>query len=168
VTDAGIARWAEDDLPTFREILRETWHDAYSGFIDPRDLDEYLEDQYSLEMLRELYRSPRVSGYIVRVEGEPAGLMRTEHDAEKQRLYVSSLYVRPRFQNQGIGGRLLDRAEEEARERGATSLWLGVMVRNTRALEWYRRAGFSFVEEAPFMMGSSTADHLIGFRLVTP
>jgi len=163
-----IARWTLDDLPAFRDILRETWHDAYGGFIAAVDLDGYLDDHYSIEMLGGLFRSPRVRGYIARVDGEPAGLMRTEHDEEKKRLHVSSLYVRPRYQGVGIGGQLLELAEREARERGADSLWLGVMVKNTRALEWYRRVGFSFIEEAPFVMGSSSADHLIGFRPVTP
>ncbi|MBP1678989.1 MAG: Histone acetyltransferase HPA2-like protein, partial [Bacteroidetes bacterium] len=75
--------------------------------------------------------------------------------------------VRPRYQGAGIGGRLLEHAEREARERGADALWLGVMVKNTRALEWYKRIGFMFVEEAPFVMGASSADHLIGFRPLT-
>ena len=73
----------------------------------------------------------------------------------------------PRFQGAGIGGQLLERAEREARDRGADALWLGVMVKNTRALEWYKRNGFAFVEEAPFVMGASSADHLIGFRPLT-
>jgi diamine N-acetyltransferase len=162
-----IGYWTPDDLPVFRDILRETWHDAYGGFITAADLDRYLEDQYSLEMLGELFRSPRVTGYIARVDGEPAGLMRTEFDGEKRRLYVSSLYVLPRFQGRGIGARLLEHAEREAHERGADALWLGVMVKNTRALDWYRRIGFTFMEEAPFVMGESSADHLIGFRPLT-
>jgi ribosomal protein S18 acetylase RimI-like enzyme len=163
-----ISRWTEDDVGIVRDILRETWHDAYGGFIAAHDLDAYLDDQYSPGMLGELMRSRRGSGYIARVVGEPAGLMRTEADAERRRLYLASLYVRPRFQGTGIGNRLLLFAEAEARERGAETLWLGVMVKNTRALEWYRRKGFAFVEEAPFVMGGSIADHLIGFRPVTP
>ncbi len=162
-----IGHWTLGDLQVFREILRETWHDAYGGFIAAVDLDGYLDDHYSIEMLSELFRSPRVTGYIARVNGEPAALMRTEFNDEKRRLYVSSMYVRPRFQGRGIGGHLLGRAEGEARERGADSLWLGVMVKNTRALDWYRRIGFTFVEEAPFVMGASSADHLIGFRTLT-
>lgn len=163
-----IEYWTPEDFSLFREILRETWHDAYGGFITEADLDGYLDRHYSLDMLAELFRSPMVTGYIARVDGEPAGLMRTQFHEERRRLYVSSLYVRPRRQGTGIGGRLLDRAECEARERGAGELWLGVMVKNTHALEWYRRKGFVFVEDAPFVMGSSSADHLIGFRPVMP
>jgi ribosomal protein S18 acetylase RimI-like enzyme len=158
--------WTPDDLPAFREILRETWHDAYGGFIAASDLDGYLDEQYSLEKLGALVRSPHAAGYIARVNGEPAALMRTEFSEENRRLYVSSLYVRPRFQGTGLGSMLLARAELEARRRGADALWLGVMAKNTRALEWYRRKGFTFVHKAPFVMGASTADHLIGFRLL--
>jgi ribosomal protein S18 acetylase RimI-like enzyme len=164
----AVARWTQEDLQVFRDILRETWHEAYGGFIAREDLDSYLDDQYSLEMLGELFRSPRVRGYIARADGEPVALMRTEFDQDRRRLYVSSLYVRPRFQGAGLGSLLLERAEQEARERGADALWLGVMVKNTRALEWYRRIGFTFVEEAPFVMGASSADHLIGYRPVKP
>jgi ribosomal protein S18 acetylase RimI-like enzyme len=76
------------------------------------------------------------------------------------------VYVLPSYQGQGIGGKLMRAAEERALAAGMKELWLGVMVQNTAALEWYRRNGFSFVEEAPFTMGKTTVNHLIGFRAI--
>jgi ribosomal protein S18 acetylase RimI-like enzyme len=66
----------------------------------------------------------------------------------------------------GIGGALMQAAEQKAVEAGIGEIWLGVMVQNTPALEWYRRNGFVFVEEAPFTMGRTTVNHLIGYRRI--
>ncbi len=46
-------------------------------------------------------------------------------------------------------------AEERARELGADRIWLGVMVKNAKAVGWYRRMGFTVPEAAPFTMGST-------------
>jgi len=40
------------------------------------------------------------------------------------------------------------------------------MVKNTGALAWYRNKGFQFVREAPFSMGATTVEHLIGFKII--
>ena len=58
-------------------------------------------------------------------------------------------------------------SEEIALTFGADSVWLGVMTKNIPALEWYRKLGFDFVEEAPFVMGNTTVMHLIGRKKIT-
>jgi ribosomal protein S18 acetylase RimI-like enzyme len=57
-------------------------------------------------------------------------------------------------------------AEDRAVALGMSEVWLGVMIQNTPALEWYKRTGFHFVEEAPFTMGNTTVVHLIGYRTI--
>jgi ribosomal protein S18 acetylase RimI-like enzyme len=40
------------------------------------------------------------------------------------------------------------------------------MIDNKPAVDWYRRQGFSFVENRPFTIGKTTIDDLIGFKLI--
>jgi ribosomal protein S18 acetylase RimI-like enzyme len=56
---------------------------------------------------------------------------------------VSDLSVVPPYRGRGIGRALLERAEEFARQKGASELRIGVLARNATARELYRRAGFS-------------------------
>jgi ribosomal protein S18 acetylase RimI-like enzyme len=54
-------------------------------------------------------------------------------------------------------------AEERARELSVDRIWLGVMVKNTQAVAWYKKMGLVVTEIAPFVMGSTTVDHYIGY-----
>jgi GNAT superfamily N-acetyltransferase len=63
-------------------------------------------------------------------------------DAIEEYAYVSDLVVCPEHRGQGLGRRLLARAEAAARESGARSLQIGVLARNRVAHELYRRMGF--------------------------
>jgi hypothetical protein len=37
------------------------------------------------------------------------------------------------------------------------------MVKNTQAVAWYKKMGYSVRENSPFLMGSTTVDHYIGY-----
>ncbi len=57
--------------------------------------------------------------------------------------FISDLVVLPAYRGQGLGQALLSRAEEHARQHGATTLKLEVLAKNERALSLYTRHGFS-------------------------
>ena len=91
---------------------------------------------------------------------------RTHFHKKENRFYLASLYLLPAFQGKGIGGRLLQAAEERAGAYGLTELWVGVMVQNEAAGRWYERKGFHFVREEPFRMGGTTVPHKIGYKMI--
>jgi ribosomal protein S18 acetylase RimI-like enzyme len=55
---------------------------------------------------------------------------------------IESLWVKPEHQSQGIGSRLMERAEDVARERGYDRVTLGVGIDNERARRLYDRRGY--------------------------
>ena len=59
------------------------------------------------------------------------------------------------------------KAEETAVKLKHDKVWLGVMKDNAKALEWYKKLGFQFVEEEPFKMGNTEVLHLIGYKFIT-
>jgi DNA-binding MarR family transcriptional regulator len=88
-------------------------------------------------------------GYCVvaRLRGAPVGCgalkLHGTAPAELKRMWVD-----PASRGLGVGGRLLDRLEALARERGATVVHLETNRALTEAIAMYRAAGF--VEVAPF------------------
>lgn len=92
--------------------------------------------------------------------------MRTARDPEENRYYISSIYVLPQSQTKGLGRGLMVRAAEEARAFRLDRVWIGVMVQNTQALDWYKSMGYEVVRTEPFTMGKSTVDHHVGFLKV--
>jgi ribosomal protein S18 acetylase RimI-like enzyme len=159
-----IRRMTEEDFPSAQKILWETWMATYASFIPERDLRSYFESHYADHDFRAMVKNPNTECFFADVRGEPAGFARTQYSDEERRFYVGSLYVLPGYQGKGVGSALLRKSEERARARSAHEIWLGVMVQNTRALEWYERIGFRFVEETPFVMGGTTVVHRIGYR----
>ena len=159
----AIRRWKSADLPTVQQLLLETWLDAYGSFIPRADLVGYLNTQYSQAKLEALWVDPDVTGLVAEVDGAVAGYAKFYHARAEQRFCVHQLYILPARQGLGLGHRLMACAEEHARELGADRIWLGVMVKNTQAVAWYQKMGFTVTETAPFTMGSTTVDHYIGY-----
>lgn len=81
---------------------------------------------------------------------------------------MHQLYVLPTKQGLGLGHRLMACAEERARELGTDRIWLGVMVKNAQAVAWYKNMGYMVTETAPFVMGSTSVEHYIGYLPVPP
>jgi len=158
-----IRRWIQADLPTLQNLLLETWLDAYTSFIPREDVVGYLHTQYSLAKLEVLFADPDVTGLVAELDGAVAGYAKLYHNRPQQRFYVHQLYILPARQGHGLGQRLMAAAEERARKLGADRIWLGVMIKNTQAVDWYKKMGYTITETAPFTMGSTTVDHYIGY-----
>lgn len=161
-----LRNWTENDFQAIRKILAATWNDTYS-FIPKSDLISHLENYYSINKLKELISNSKVIGILAEVDHNPVGWMKLFTDETTKRFYVSSLYVIPKFQGAGIGKKLLIKAEEIANELKFDRIWLGVMKENEKALQWYKKIGFEFIEEEPFKMGTTEVLHLIGYKIIT-
>jgi diamine N-acetyltransferase len=162
-----VREWEERDLESVRRITWKTWRASYASFIPERDMKWYFDQHYTIKELGTLWRSSHFRGYLAFVGEIPAGYAKANYSVDEHKLYVQSMYVLPEYQGKGLGHLLLGRAEQRAREYDLDRIWLGVMTHNTAALAWYRRNGFHFVEEAPFLIGETTVQHLIGYRLLS-
>ena len=156
-------RWTREDLPTIQRLLLETWLDAYSPFIPHEDVSSYLHNQYSQEKLAGLFADANVTGLVAEVDGALAGYAKLYDARAEQRFYLHQLYILPAKQGLGLGHRLMACAEQRAVELGADRIWLGVMVKNARAVAWYKKMAYAVVQTAPFVMGTTTVDHYIGY-----
>jgi len=161
-----IRPWTTQDIPAIQNVLLTTWRSTYGSFIPLEDIDWYFTANYDANAFEKLLAASDVDGFVAEESGQIVGFARTLFDEGKGRFYVSSMYVLPEFQGRGIGHGLLKAAEKCALKRGADRIWLGVMSQNRPALEWYRRIGFTFVEDEPFTMGKTTVRHLIGYRVI--
>ena len=56
---------------------------------------------------------------------------------------IYDLYVRPQFRNRGMGSALLKNALDDLKRRGVEIVQLTVMSKNNRALNLYKKYGFT-------------------------
>ena len=154
--------WNKNDFDQVYKILQESWDKAYSSFIPKEDLAFYLNQTYNTEKLEELFNNENAFCFVAEVDGLSVGWLKLSIDLIENRFYLSSIYVLPEFQKLKIGRKLMEIAFTEAKEKGFSEIWIGVMDNNTNALGWYEKIGFTFEEKLPFQMGKTIVQHLIG------
>jgi ribosomal-protein-alanine N-acetyltransferase len=116
--------------------------------LGPEDLDWVAEQEeaifgpaaWSRVMIEDDFRFPGKRYIGVEDDGALAGYGMTSFDGEA--LHVLNLAVRADARNRGNGAALLTAMVEQARELGASEMWLEVRVDNEAAQGLYESFGF--------------------------
>jgi GNAT superfamily N-acetyltransferase len=124
---------ADADLPDVARLMGELGYPA------------------SAEQVRD--RLARVSGdedyaaYVAEVDGAVAGFLGLQrgwaYEHERPYARIITLVVDAEVRRRGVGARLVEFADEWARERGAFALMLNTNVRREEAHRFYESMGFS-------------------------
>jgi ribosomal protein S18 acetylase RimI-like enzyme len=127
-----------DDVATLIQLVSQYWRfDAIEGF-----------DASKIQaLLKRVIAEPTLGqAWLATVEDRPAGYLLAVFvfSLEYQGLTaeIDELFVSPDHRGQGLGGRLLDTAEESFRARGCTKVFLQVGRDNDEARAFYRSRGF--------------------------
>jgi len=157
-----IRKCEADDAEKVRNVLRLSWQQAYSPFVPQKDLDYYLDKEYSINRLQEIFHNPNFICFVATVEMKICGWLKLTINKNENRFYLSSVYVLPENQKMKIGDKLYQIARGEAKQKNYNEIYVGVIKQNEIALKWYKKLGFEFFEELPFAMGNTSIPHLIG------
>jgi len=127
------------DAPAVRRVADAAWHDAHADIVGAEAVEEFLAEYYAVEDLRARYRDSEsttfvaedgaVVGYASGVPGDGA-------------YHLGAIYVHPERQGEGVGSRLLEAVESQAREADYDTLQLAVMTDNDEARDFYEPHGF--------------------------
>lgn len=136
-----------EDVERIRSVARETWHAAYDDILGPEAVDDTLDEWYTLDGLREQAGDSEHAFYVAETDGI-VGFAQASPDSERGGVWaLIRLYVLPDRWGEGIGTRLLEHIEADARDAGAERLRLGVLTDNDIGVSFYESRGFAFVEE---------------------
>ena len=126
----------ESDQPFLLALFASTRPDL--ALLDPVTREMLLRMQLEAQRSHYLRHYPQMEASIVEVDGQPAGRMYVACTATEIRLLDISLL--PEFRRRRVGGRLLSRLQDTARDLGVP-LRLHVLQGNT-AQGLYQRHGF--------------------------
>jgi predicted N-acetyltransferase YhbS len=142
------------DLPEIVEL--SNWAYRGAGEVKSWTRESYLEgERTTAEALRaDLAANPDAQILVWREEGgELLGHLWLEPAAEDV-WYLGLLSVRPDRQDQKLGRRLLDAAEDHARARGARRMQMTVINVRDTLIAWYQRRGYALTGDVrPFPYG---------------
>ena len=74
---------------------------------------------------------------------------------------LSKLYVLERFYGKGIGFGLIKEAEKEVKKNGFKEFNLEVYIKNSRAIAFYKRQGYTVIGNVDFPMEFNTYENLV-------
>ncbi len=132
-------RW-ETDAEAVMSFQKETYELNFPGF---EATPEFLRDYR--ESLRDGYRSRWEQMFVAELDGRIVGflwlaIMPTMTDLRAG--YIKNIYVVPELRRQGLGTRLMEKADEWFRQMGARTAQLSTSVCNEAALALYEKMGY--------------------------
>lgn len=168
--DVRVRPAVPTDSGHFARIGAATFALACPPSTPPKDLEAYIATELSAarfeqdiacgtKSLFSAEAAEEVVGYMMLCrEGAPQAV-RAENPLELRRLYAM-----PQHHGRGVAASLLAEAITEAIRHANDALWLTVSVENHRAINFYRKHGFSAVGEQQFKVGSDIHRDLVMSR----
>jgi len=99
----------------------------------------------------------------VRRNDRPPACVVSPHAVELQRFYADRS-----VRGTGLALRLMRHAFHAARELGGRQVWLGVWEHNTRAMAFYRKAGFAEIGSTHYVVGSDRQNDRVFLASLEP
>jgi ribosomal protein S18 acetylase RimI-like enzyme len=148
------------DAATVAELARRTFFDTFAESNDANDLALHLERAYGVAQQEAEINDPGTVTLLAEAAGVAVAYaqVRTGHVPEcvgdRGAIELWRLYVAREWHGRGVAQALMERVKQEARARGAKTLWLGVWERNDRARAFYDKCGFVDVGAHVFLFGT--------------
>ena len=133
---------SQKDIEAIRKIAFETWPLAYEKILGKEQLSYMLDRMYSVVSLMEQMNGHH-SFFIAIQDIKPIGFA-SYSVIDKTIFKLQKLYVLPGKQKTGVGQKLLQSVENEAKKQGGNRLQLNVN-RNNISRQFYERNGFSII-----------------------
>lgn len=165
---ARILPLAAEDVERLAMLAREIWHAHYPAIITIPQIEYMLSQRYAHDLIRDELRREGLWWSKLMVGGEMAGFASYLLDGAAGDMKIDKLYVHPRHQRQGHGGRLIGHIGTVARQRGCGRLTLAVNKGNRSAIAAYLKHGFHIAESVVKDIGGGfVMDDYIMVRPVT-
>lgn len=162
----------EADLDDLRKASIETFVETFGDQNTDEDINEYVRNSLSRAELRRQMREQESAFFFAVIDDDVAGYLKLNVGAAQTEqvgedgVEVERIYALRRFKRQGLGTLMMERAMNEAANRGLNTVWLGVWEHNVAAQRFYERLGFSVFGSHVFTLGDDEQTDLLMKRAV--
>ncbi len=152
---AKARRYEDDDFNDYVSVLERTWplsrEDAEETIRKRLEsLSEKNEQIWTAEIDRKA-----VGFMLIYTENPPCP---PEFGLEGEWLVIDWLDIHPSFQRKGLGTLLLKTAEQSARDKSISSIYLVTAANNEKMLNFSRKNGFTIRKSMRDFWGKGTGD----------
>lgn len=165
MSDTFLIRTASrEDAVLLSYLSTVTFYETYEHNTPSDIMSEYVEKYFSERVIINEIKN-EISRYFIAFEkDEPTGYVKIGSSIQPKKIEnhlnfeIERLYVLQKFQEKGIGKKLLDYCEEIARDEKIPVVWLSVWKENSRAIEFYKRNGFEIFDTVDFYLMDQVYD----------
>jgi len=147
------------ELSALQHIATTTFAEAFGPPHNSlRNMDIYLAEHMNKEKLLSEWQHPESVFYFAKKVDKIVGYLKlntgtAQTEAIKGNcLEIERIYIVADYQNQQIGQALMDFSIQTAIQSQKEFIWLGVWEKNLKAIQFYKRNGFSSFSEHIFLM----------------
>ena len=130
------------DVEPLYVLAREIWYAHYPAIVSTAQIEYMLEQRYNTGVVDAELRRDDLWWDKLMVGEMMAGFASYFLTGAPGEMKLDKLYVHPRHQRHGYGGRMIAHACEVARTRGCNRLTLAVNKNNRSAVNAYLKHGF--------------------------
>ena len=173
--EAVIRRGLVSDAAGLAAFAARTFAEAFGDDTSTDDLQAHVAATYRVDLQARELADPKVTTLLalqdtrivayaqVRLNEAPPSCVTMSGAVELQRFYADRS-----VHGTGLAMRLMQRALDAARELGGRYAWLGVWERNTRAMAFYRKAGFDEIGFTHYVVGSDRQTDRVFLASLSP
>ena len=155
-----IKKVTTHDIYRLQQIGRQTFLEAFSNGNTEENMVTYLEESFSMIKLRAELEDNNSEFYFAELDNTIIGYLKlnwgksqTEIQDENT-LEIERIYVLKDFYGKNIGQLLFQKAKDIAIQKKVNYVWLGVWEENLRAINFYKKNGFSEFSKHVFLLGN--------------
>jgi GNAT superfamily N-acetyltransferase len=118
-----------EEVSVLQELATQTFAETFAHDNDPKKLEAFFEEAYSLEVLTSELSDSNCQHYFLRVDHQIAGYLKlnqgpaqTEHELENA-FEIQRIYLLKAYQGQGLGKKLFEFALEKCIELGISDFY---------------------------------------------
>lgn len=148
------------DLKQLQQLSRLTFTQTFGAQNTAKDLAQFLENAYAIDVLRKEIADPHSVEYFYMQDDQPVGYLKLNWDDAQtednfpQALEIQRIYLLQAVQGQHLGGVLMKQALAVADFLHKSQVWLGVWEHNLHAQGFYHHYGFKKVGAHTFTVGT--------------
>jgi GNAT superfamily N-acetyltransferase len=147
----------ENEIPKLCALAREIWRAHYPGIISQAQIESMLAERYDETVIRAELQRRDLWWDVLLLDCAMTGYTSYFLTDTPGTIKIDKLYLHPRVQRQGYGGRLIDHVAKQANERmaaqGCKQLTLAVNRRNKTAIAAYLKQGFHIADTSLKQIG---------------
>ena len=162
-----------NDVEALRDLSITTFWDTFSQANKKKYMDQYIAEAMSIGQLSKELNDDRNKFFLAYIDDSLVGYtkMRTIETPEELKsgnpIEIERIYVSKEYHSKKVGAALMDHSINYAINNNHDVIWLGVWEHNYKAVDFYKRWGFTLFGSHIFMLGPDAQTDVLMKRELT-